>query len=776
MTSLHPLLATLLLSLASLGGCGDDSPEKYLADAKQSLHKQDNKAAVIQIKNALQRNPGMGEARAMLGSALLAEGNPVAAEVELRKALAAGYSAERVAPDLAAALLWQGQWKKVVDEFAPTHLSNASDQAGLQLVLASAYANLNQPERAQASLAAALAADPNNAPALLADARQKAGAGKLDSAFELTERVLAAHPDNADAWKFRGDLFFHASNNAEEALKAYRKALDANLTHMPSHAAILTVLLQQGNLDAAATQLEALRKFAAQHPQTRYFEAQLAFFKDDYKLAREIAQQLLQQLPNNPRILQLAGAVEMRTGQLAQASVHLSQATQLAPELPLARRLLIRTYLQAGQADRALAALNAAAAKANLEPDLYALAGEVYLQNGDAKKAEEYFAKALTLDPANGRNRTALAISRMAGAQTATGFSELENIAASDKKTTADLALISLHLRRNELDKALAAIDRLESKQPELPGAANLRGRVLIAKKDRVGARNSFERALSIDPSFFSAAASLAALDVEDNKPQDAKRRFENLLAKDPRHAQALLSLAQLATVGRAEKAEVIGLLTRAIDANATEVAPRLFLIEYLLRNGDANLALAAAQAAVAAVPDSADLLAAVGRAQQVSGDINQAVATYNKLVESQPLSSQAHIRLAEAHTAGKNFELAEQSLRKALEIKPDAIDAQRGLILLHLEKNDVFASHRRCTYCAHTAPQRGIWLGDGRRCSRCEQSLGGGRGGLQVRAPIGTRRQWTRNETVCRHCRIGPVRRRHQIRRRLAEGASEGR
>ena len=52
---------------------------------------------------------------------------------------------------------------------------------------------------------------------------------------------------------------------------------------------------------------------------------------------------------------------------------------------------------------------------------------------------------------------------------------------------------------------------------------------------------------MKIDPSYFAAAASLAALDMADKKPADAKKRFEALLAINPKNAQALLALAQLA-------------------------------------------------------------------------------------------------------------------------------------------------------------------------------------------------------------------------------------
>ncbi len=681
------LIATVALAAGLvLAGCADESPQRRIALAKGYLQKNDTKAAVIEIKNALQKDPGLGEARYLLGSTLLKEGNAGAAEVELRKALAAKFPENAVVPDLARSMLQLGQAKKLVDEFGNTRLGTPTADASLQVSLASAYAALGKPDQALSALNTALASDRTYAPALLLGARQKAATGDFDGALAVVEEVIAREPGNTDAWKFKGDVLFHTKNKPDEALVAYRQALQVDPRFGPGHLAILTLLLQQGNLDEAAKQLEQLKKFAATNPQTIYLEAQLAYQRKDLKLAKELTQQLLQQAPNNPRILQLAGAVELQRGAVTQAEIYLSKAAQLAPELALARRLLVVTYLRSGQSAKALTALNASG-KDSIDPALYSLAGEVYLQNGDAKKAEEYFAKALKLDPENPAKRTALAITHLEGGQTSSAFDELQNIAASDTGTTADLALISAHLRRKEFDKALLAIDRLEAKQPDKPTAANLRGRVQLAQKDNAAARKSFERALAIDPNFFAAAASLATLDLAEKKPDEAKKRFERLLATNPKSEQALLGLAQLAATQGGSKDQVTGLLNKAIDANATSPVPRLLLVDLLLRNNDVKQALSAAQSAAVALPTSPEVLDALGRTQQAAGEFNQAIATFGKLAAMQPLSPQPYIRLAGAQVANKNIQAGQQSLRKALEIKPDELLAQRALIVLLLEE-----------------------------------------------------------------------------------------
>ena len=59
--------------------------------------------------------------------------------------------------------------------------------------------------------------------------------------------------------------------------------------------------------------------------------------------------------------------------------------------------------------------------------------------------------------------------------------------------------------------------------------------------------------------------------------------------------------------------------------------------IDYLLSRRQASAALAVAQEALAALPDYPLLLAALGRAQIASGDLQQAVSTFKKVTSMQP-------------------------------------------------------------------------------------------------------------------------------------------
>ena len=201
--AISTLLATLILV-----GCGGDKPESMLASAKDYMAKNDNKSAVIQLKNALQNNPNLAEARFLLGKALLDSGNPVAAEVEMRKADELKYPADQLTPLLARTELMLGQTKKVTDELAKVQLTSPESKADLQTTVGQAYLMTGKIELAQTAFDAAIGAVPGYGPAVIGQARIKAGKRDLPGALALLDSAVEKTPKFYEAWQLKGDVLY----------------------------------------------------------------------------------------------------------------------------------------------------------------------------------------------------------------------------------------------------------------------------------------------------------------------------------------------------------------------------------------------------------------------------------------------------------------------------------------------------------------------------------------------------------------------------------------
>ncbi len=526
-SALRAATLTAALIAGLLAGCGGDSPESLIASGKEFLAKNDSKAAVIQFKNALQLSPNSGEGRFFLGKALLEEGDTRGAEVELRKAYDLKYEPNLTVPLLAKAMLSMGQAKKVIEEFANLEL-NGEAAANLKTSLSLAYRSTGNSEAAQNALKAALNAKSDYIPALLVEARTKFAQEDVSGAIAILDGVLSKNPGDADALLLKGSFIAFKGDQAG-AVELYRKAVQSKPDHLAAHTAIFSALMQKGMVDDAAKQLDELKKIAPNSPQTLYLESQLAYQRKDYKKARDITQQLLKQAPENPLFQQLAGATEYQLGSYAQAETLLNKALQQAPELGMARKMLIANYLRTGQTPKAISTLQPVLDKIDKDPAFLSLAGNAFLQSGDPKKAEEFYAKASKLDPDNPARRTSLALANMAQGNISAATVELEHISENDKGTTADRALIASYLRRNELDKALQATKVLQAKTPNDPATFSMLGRIYLAKKDTASARQNFEKALALNPTYAPAYATLATIDIAENHPADARRRFETV-------------------------------------------------------------------------------------------------------------------------------------------------------------------------------------------------------------------------------------------------------
>lgn len=677
----------LALTLSGLmASCGGADPETLLASARAYLAKGELRPAVIELKSAIQKNPDLPEARFLLGKALLASEEPVGAEVELRKALELKHPRALVLPLLAQAMLDLGQHKELIAQFGEASLDDKAALASLRTSVGLAHARSGAGPAAQAAFAQALQALPGHVPALNGIARQFAVDGDRDAALKATADIVAGGKADADTWVLQGDLLIFGKGDKEGAYAAYRKALSLRNDHLPAHTGILQLQVATGDVKGAIAQVAELKKVRPAHTATLYFQAQVAYLQADHKTAKELVLQLLKAAPDHAQLNQLAGAIELAVGSNEEARAYLSKALKAAPGSVVARRLLASSLLRAGEASKALELLQPVLAQASPDGIALAIAGEAHMQLGDLEKASAMFAQAAKVNPSNTSNLTALARTRFLKGDVEGAVADLQQIAASDSGTVADLELVNTHLRRRDYPGALKAIDGLDRKQPGKPLNALLRGVAYQGLKDAAQARASFGKALALDPGYFPAAFNLAALDLAEKKPQAAQERFEAMLKAQPGHLRASLALADLKARGGTDPKAVTELLVTTVRLNPGEAAAHLSLINNHLVNKLPDQAVAAAQQADAALPGQPAILDALGRAQHAAGQPRQAQATFNRIASLQPGNPLAHLRVADLNLAAKDTDAAIESLKRAVAAKPDAVVPLQRLFVLQLQ------------------------------------------------------------------------------------------
>ena len=668
-----------------LAACGGDAPDAMVKSAKDYLAKREYSAAVIQLRNALQQDSNKPEARYLLGTALNESRDPAGAEKELRKALDLGYPPERTLPALGRALIDQGQAAKLVAEFGDESLSDTEGQAAFKTIVGNAFLALGKSKEAETAFTSALGAKPGFPRARLGLAMLEAVRGDLAAATRSVNAILADTPSFVEAALLKSDLLL-AQGQRDAARMVIAKAVEEKPGYLPGRYLLTSLLIDDREFDGATAQIVAIRKLAKGDVRSYYFEALVAERQGNIARAREAIQQVLKLAPDNVPSLVLAAQIEYRDNRIALAQDHLRKVLQTAPGLVYARRMLALSYLRSGNPSAALDVLQPALNREVKDPQLLAVAGEAYLASGDYAKAAQYYEQITASDTKNVEARARLGQVRFASGDTEHAVRDLEAASAMDgEKPRTDLMLILSLVRRKEYDKALAAVGALDKKQPGSPLVYNLKGVIYLGKQDIATARKNFDKALGAQPGYIPALHNLARLDLIDKKPEAARKRFEDILQKEPGNEQALLELADLVKKTGGDTREAESLLKMAVTANPKSVTAREALVNYYAQKRDGKQALQIAEEASAALPDDPRLLEMLGVVQQAAGETTRARDTFGKLVALQPQAVGPLMRLAGSLVGTKDYDKALDTLRRVLTINEGLTEAKRDIVAIYV-------------------------------------------------------------------------------------------
>jgi putative PEP-CTERM system TPR-repeat lipoprotein len=686
--SARKVVAVLLSSLA-LGACSA-SPDQMISSARGYIQNKDLNAAAIQLKNALQKDDQLPEGHFLLGSVYFEQENYQGASKELRRAFKLNYPKDDVVPLLARSLVNEREFDLLVRDLGTVKLDSPAAQALLETARGDALAGKKQYKEAEQAYAAALAANPKETLARIGQARVKLVKGDLAQSQADAEAIVQAAPDVPEAWLLLADALL-AQGKLTESVPALQAAAKAHPNSINTHSALLMVLLNSNDFDAAEKEVATMRGIAPNHPGVLYGEAYLAFRANNLEEARTKALAVAQTAPGFLPGQLLAGTVLVRRSEFSLAQTYLTNVLDAIPSQPMARTLLVAALLGNGQVERARDTLQPLlSSKYQLNAEQMGLAGRVYMANGDLARAEEYFQRAAVAEPENARAQTQVAITHMMEGDADRAISELEKASRLDPDAIQpDLAKIAIHMRRHEIDLALEAFKAVERKQPNEPQTYNLKGGLLAAKGDKDGARTAYEKAVSLRPDFLVALINLAQFDLADEKPDQALKRFAALVAPGSKNVDAMLAYADLlrATGGKASDIQTV--LERAVQAAPGQLAPNVALTRFYLIQNDLPKARALAQQTSTSWPNDPRALDMLAQTQIANKDYQLAIATLGKLVSLQPKSPVPLLMLAEVQQANGDMTAAEASNRKALAVKPDDPRAQRQIIVTLLAKKD---------------------------------------------------------------------------------------
>ncbi|MCP5158188.1 MAG: PEP-CTERM system TPR-repeat protein PrsT [Gammaproteobacteria bacterium] len=654
-----------------LAGCGDRTTDvEHVQRAREYQAKQEWPASVIELKNALQKNPENRDARLLLGQIYVETGNGAPAEKELQRARELGAERSAWLLPLARSYLLQGQNQKVL-ELTPEASDPPATQATLLALHGLAGLALGQPDAAKTSLDQALERQPDDPDALLGMSQLALLNRNYSEAEAFASKASERNPQDVRPWFIKVRLH-RLQNDDPAALKALQRILDLQSGNAAALLERAQILIAQGKQGDAFADVEMVRKRQPNLPEANYLRGNLLFQKKDLVAAQEALLQVLKVAPEHPGAQFLLGSINYEQGNLGQADQYLTSFINRLPGYLPARLLLAATQLKLEKPGQAIDTLIPALAQTPDDAQLLALLGSAYLQNHDYAKGSEYLQKAAQITPDATNIRTQLALSRLGEGKADEAVRELQGLVDLGQDVLqADLLLVQAYLQQKEYDKAITAAAELVKRKPDDPIAHNLLGGAYLAKGEDEQARSEFEQALRLNADFSTPALNLALLELKAGNRAAAQALYEKVIAKEPGNLTALLRLAGLTgQAGQTEQA--LHWLEQAWDKNPASLEAGLALIGQYQKAGLNLKALNVARGLETANPEHPAAERALGLVLLADGRPDEAIKAFQKLAELQPQAPEPWHLLALTQARSQNFQAAAAAIDKALAVQGD--------------------------------------------------------------------------------------------------------
>ena len=343
--------------------------------------------------------------------------------------------------------------------------------------------------------------------------------------------------------------------------------------------------------------------------------------------------------------LQLA-LVQVKSGDLDQAQIHLRRALEADQKLVPARFKL----------------------------------GEVLRQQGRLDEAAEHYRHTLGLDPNHAAAHNGLGLILKERQRTEAALEHFRQAERSNP-LLADAHANSgtIFLQRGEVVEATREFYRALQIEPNSPGVYRSLG---VAQAELGGHRQAvsdFQQAISLKPDDAEAHYNLGLSQTELGRQEEAIEAFQEAIGLRPDYAEAHSSLGvAYGQAGRLPEAVEAFRQAVRIDPEYAEAYSNLGLVHGRLEQW--REAAAALAQVVRIDPGDAETCLKLGLAYGQAGQFQQAVESFQQAIQVKPDFAEAYSNLGAAYGQLGRHREASEAFREAVRLQPDSLQAHLHL------------------------------------------------------------------------------------------------
>lgn len=678
LSRLNLIVSVAIFGLLSLSSCGSNQTSvEHVANAKNYLDKGEYRPALIELTNAVQKDPKSVEGRWLLGKVALNIGENERAEKEIRKAMELGLSRSAALPTLVKAILLQGNMDRVLKESAdlPTDMPQAEKAATLAL-RGQALVLQGKLEQARQTLDEALAIKSDSSPVHLGIAILNAFNRNYDVARSELDLAIKADPTAPEPWSVLGDLEL-VQGHAAEAEKAFTESIKVRKATSLEVARRALVRIQLKKFKGAVADIETLKKDGwKDHPYVSYVSGLSYFAQKKYPEALSAFELSYKNDPTFiPNQMYLA-TTHFRLGHMEQALGVTQKLISQMPGSSGAKRLL--GAIQMSQAEYGAARDLLLGTLKNKPDDIATLnmLANLYLLEGNANQALEYALKAVSIDPKSKQSQDLVMTAKLLA-----GKKLDESVDPTDDAYSRNLLLAIASFKQGNHAETLTRATKLHDSNPDKVDPLNLMAASHLALNQWEKAKVELEQVLKLSPSDVSATQNIARIEVKIGDPKKAVLLLEPLVKAHPKDVVSALILAD-AKAHAEGAATSVQILEQAAKNIPGDQAIRIQLAKTYLQIGQANKTLEITRSVSdTQFQQQPALLELHGKALMVNGDAAGARAVFEKMVKRYPNSAAAHYYLSDSMASSGNAVGARKELERALQLDSKYLPARVGEI-----------------------------------------------------------------------------------------------
>ncbi|MEX1057101.1 MAG: tetratricopeptide repeat protein [Natronospirillum sp.] len=593
----HPVRYVLglaaVVTCMALVGCSSNQSESQVAEhierGETYAQQGQYRAAMIEMRNAIQKNPDSTTGVIRLAEIMLTVGAYRQASTQLEPWQDVDDPTLQLM--LAEAYIKQGRHVSAREVLNRLDHNNDDYRLSYTTLMADVDRVAGQHINAEAGYRDALALDPAHQPAIAGLSRLKLQLGSKEAVLDDIQQWIEQYGEDAELRYLQGSVYYQ-DNRLEEATSTLTEglaSLPSSDIFLPQRQQILSLLsrslTEQGRATEAVVYNQILRNNTNVDLEESTEAAVEAIAAGDLDTARSALEVLIQQNPNSQRVTMLLGAISVQQGDLEKGSRLLNSSVDAEVSPVPFIRLATMAQIDQGQRSQALTTLDRALLARPSDVDLLSMHGVLALaEPGRTEDGVVSLNKALQIDNSRTRLRMALAQHYFNQGTNELGLQQLRSAFASNPGDwqVTDFYLSTL-MAQNLETEANAVRDALAQAYPNQPYAGLLVAMTDYRYRNSADAIARLEVIVESTPTWEYAHLALAQMYASDGQTEPALTAYLDAAELNPDDINALQSAGRLYAHGSDQDGTVAWLTEVANDretlgANALSLAAQIRL------------------------------------------------------------------------------------------------------------------------------------------------------------------------------------------------------